>query len=99
MKKTKLDPVQQTFQKQSKVLKQFRKSASAIGSFAIGILTDAATGATEATTNFNDTEKIAEMLASFAAAFTVQNKIPYEDFIDIWIGYFEKFATSSKNTL
>ena len=99
MKKTKIDPAQQTFQKQFKVLKQFTKSASAIDSLAIGIVTDAATGATEATTNFGDTEKIAEMLACFAATVTVQNNIPYEDFIDIWIGYFEKFVADSKNTL
>ena len=97
MKKAKLDPAQQTFQKQSKVLKQFAKSASGIDSFAIGIVTDAATGATEATTNFDDTEKIAEMLASFAATVTVQKNIPYEDFIDIWVGYFEKFVTKNFN--
>ena len=76
---------------QNAVLQQFQKSAGKVGSFGIAILDDVKTGRTEAMTNINEVEIIAEMLASFTTTFAFQNNIPFEDFLDIYFGHFEKF--------
>lgn len=77
--------------KQFEVLKQFYKSAENIKSYGIAILDDRFTGSTEAITNTDDVEIIAEILANFTTTYAVRNNIPFEDFLDIYFGHFEKF--------
>ena len=78
-------------EKQNEILKKFCKMAGESGNYGIAILDECKTGATTAITNFNEVEVIAEMLASFTIQYAANNDIPFEDFLDIYVGYYEKF--------
>lgn len=96
-KKSLLATTAEISQKQDEVLLNFNRDAAKVGSYGIAILDDARTGATMAITNFNNVEIIAEMLAGFTAQYTHDNKIQLEDFLDIYVGHYERFMSYYEN--
>lgn len=52
--------------------------------------------AIKAVANINNIEKVTEMLASYSIAFCKSNNIPFEDFLDIYFGHFEKFMKQAE---